>query len=220
VSRKRRTTPGRRDSGLVAVDPRNADACRLMLRARGIAESALDDRAVLDLARSRFGLDLDTEVRFWECPFKILVDTREQQPYAFSGILANAEDGGGFVRVETVRFGLPEGDYGLEHDPRIRIERKSKADLWSTVAQGRDRFEAELARLQEHREWSAVVVEAEWSEVMDQPGFCQLNPRSLNRSILAWEQRFKSVHWIFRPGREVAEATVFWLLDRWRRDHI
>jgi ERCC4-type nuclease len=157
--------------------------------------------------------------RYWDAPFKILVDTREQVPYTFAGIPANVEDGGGLVRVETIRFSLPEGDYGLEMDRRIRIERKSKADLWSTVAQGRDRFEAELARLQERCEWAAVVVEAEWSEAMTQPGFCQLNPRSLNRSILAWMQRHPRVHWVWRPGREVAEATVYRLLERWWKDH-
>jgi ERCC4-type nuclease len=159
------------------------------------------------------------EVRTWNCPFKILVDSREQAPYTFAGIPANAEDGGGLVRVETIRFSLPEGDYGLELDRRIRIERKSKADLWSTVAQGRGRFEAELARLQERCEWAAVVVEAEWQDAMMQPGFSCLNPKSINRSILAWMQRYPRVHWVWRPDRATAEVATFWLLDRWRKDH-
>jgi hypothetical protein len=111
--------------------------------------------------------------------------------------------------VPTERFSLPEGDYALDAYGGIVIERKSKEDLWSTISQGRDRFEAELARIQEESEWSEVVV---------QPGFCNLNPKSLTRTIDAFMQRYPKVHWCWMPDRDHAEARTFWLLHRFWKD--
>ena len=63
----------------------------------------------------------------------VAIDTREQKPYRF----ARSE-------VKT----LASGDYsivGLED--RIAIERKTKEDAYSSLGQGRARFERELQRL-------------------------------------------------------------------------
>ena len=62
--------------------------------------------------------------------FTIAVDTREQRPYQYPG-----------AQVCT----LPTGDYsvvGLKD--RVAIERKTKADAYSSLGQGRARFRRPL----------------------------------------------------------------------------
>lgn len=154
-----------------------------------------------------------------EFPLTVVIDTAEQLPYAFTGVPADKEFGGGVWRVNTARGSLVWGDYSLVgHVCRVAVERKSKADLFRTVGQERDRFVRELAGLDDY-EFAAVVVEAEWSEVFgDPPRFSQLPPKLLYRNVLAWQQRYPRVHWWFVPGREVAEVTTFRILERFWKE--
>lgn len=46
----------------------------------------------------------------------------------------------------------------------------------------------------------------------------KLNPRSVSRSIIAWEQRIPHVHWITCPTRTFAEQRVFRMLERFWND--
>lgn len=153
-------------------------------------------------------------------PAAVLIDTREQRPYAFAGLTADAHQGGGPLVVETRPATLPSGDYSLDgFADRVAVERKSKADLFGTLGRGRERFERELARLA-GMEFAAVVVEAEWSEVFDDPpARSGLAPKCVYRSVLAWQQRFPLVHWLFVPGRDFAEVTTFRVLQRFHTDH-
>lgn len=154
-----------------------------------------------------------------EFPRTVLIDTREQAPYPFDTIPADREHGGGFWRVRTERLALPSGDYSLDgYAAAVAVERKSLADLYGTVGQGRDRFIRELERLNEMT-FAAVVVEAEWSEVLgDPPPFTRLSPRTVYRSVLAWQQRFPRVHWWTCPGRDMAEVTTFRILERFVKE--
>ena len=152
-------------------------------------------------------------------PYTVVIDTREQVPYAFADRLTSSRDPVG-VAVLTQFAALPSGDYslaGLQH--KVAVERKSLADLYSTLGSGRARFTRELARLAE-MELAAVVVEAEWSRVLtDPPTHSQLNPKTIIFSVIAWQVRHPRVHWAFLPGREVAEAYTIRLLDRfWREE--
>lgn len=86
-------------------------------------------------------------------PFTVVVDTREQAPWAFS------------PRVSIERRKLEVGDYsvvGLER--RIAIERKSVADLVGTLTRGRARFWRELRALAGY-EYAAVFVEGGLPEI-------------------------------------------------------
>jgi ERCC4-type nuclease len=151
-----------------------------------------------------------------EFPGVILIDTREQLPFTFGTIpLA----GGGTVRVCTQRLALPSGDYSLDgYASAVAVERKSVADLYHTVGQGRDRFVRELERLAEMA-FAAVVVEGEWSAVLDDPpAHTRLEPRTIYRSVLAWQQRYPRVHWWFCPDRAFAEYTTFRILERFVRE--
>jgi DNA excision repair protein ERCC-4 len=152
-------------------------------------------------------------------PTVIVIDTREQSPYTFASIRSDARDGGKLLAITTRRGTLRSGDYSLlGYERRIAVERKSLADLYGTLGRGRARFERELARLAA-MQFAAVVVEAEWSEVLGSPPpRSRLNPKTIYRSVLAWQQRYPSVHWWFLPGRAYGEVTTFRILDRFLRE--
>jgi ERCC4-type nuclease len=146
-------------------------------------------------------------------PVPVVIDTREQDPYRFEELYADAKDGGRPLRINTVREGLASGDYGLR-GYNVAVERKSAADLFSTLSAGRRRFERELARLNElAAAW--VVVEAEWSELLlAPPAHSRLNPKSVIRSVMAWQLRYPRVHWWMTPDRRFAESLTFRLLQK------
>lgn len=150
------------------------------------------------------------------CPFEIVVDSREQQPYRFDGLHANADKLNARLAVSVRRAALAVGDYSLWGHPGVVVERKSKSDLFGSVTR-RDNFESRLGRMNA-LEFSAVVVEAEWREILtDPPPHSKLNPKALFRTILSWQQRFPGVHWLAMPGRAAAEAATFRILETfWR----
>lgn len=148
-------------------------------------------------------------------PVAVLRDTREQLGYAFGSLRADRDQGGGPLRVLVKTATLASGDYSLAgFQDRVAVERKSKADLFGTLGRGRDRFVRELERLAAF-EFAAVVVEAEWSEVLnDPPPHSRVPPKTVFRSVLAWQQRYPRVHWLMLPGRAFAEAATFRVLQR------
>lgn len=152
-------------------------------------------------------------------PASILIDTREQRPFAFDTIPADAEAGGGLWQVPTERHTLASGDYSLAgHELKVAVERKSLADLYSTISQGRARFVRELERLAAF-DFAAVVIEADWTAIIDKPPRrSKLPPRIVYRSILAWQQRYPRVHWWDCPSREFAEVTTFRILERFLKE--
>ncbi len=154
-------------------------------------------------------------------PCTVVIDQQEKRPYSFDRIKADASQGEGFVAVRTEVGHLKTGDYSLAgYEHRVAVERKSPSDCFSTIGQGRDRFERELARLN-GMQFACVVVEAEWSEIFaDPPEHSQLSPKTVYRSVLAWQQRFKNVHWLMMPGREVAEVTTFRVLERFWKERV
>lgn len=148
-------------------------------------------------------------------PYTVVIDTREQLSYGFSRPLPGKSDRH-TLAVQTTIGTLATGDYSLAgYEDKIAVERKSIADLFGTLGRGRDRFVRELERMSTMK-FCAVVVEAEWSEVLTlPPARAKLSPRSIFGSVIAWQVRYPSVHWMFLPGREVAEMYVAKLLDRW-----
>lgn len=153
------------------------------------------------------------------CPFTVIVDTREQSPFAFASIQADANQGRRSVTVPTQRGTLQQGDYSILGMERwIAVERKSLADLFGTLAQGRKRFEAELQRLQTMA-FAAVVIEGDWMAILrSPPRHSRLNPKTVFRSVVAWTQRFKGVHWFPCPSRSMAEVATFRILERFWKD--
>lgn len=160
-------------------------------------------------------------------PFTILVDTREQRPYTFDAIYGDAKDKGRRIQVKTERGTLHRGDYSiLGRNMLVGIERKSKEDLYASVAR-RENFEGRLHQMTEHKKFGeeygayyAVVVEAELLDcLLCPPAHSKLVPKSLNRTIMAWRQRYL-VDWYFLPSREFAEEYTYRILERFYSDSL
>jgi ERCC4-type nuclease len=154
------------------------------------------------------------------CPFTVIVDTREQAPYQFRTFKADARhkmisgiQKALFIPVEVAT--LKTADYSIKgHESEIAIERKSLTDLFGTLGGGRDRFKRELERLSKF-EVAHIVVEASWLAVLQYPPErAKLNPKSVFRSINAWEQEFPTIHWQFMEVRWLAEHKTFRILER------
>jgi ERCC4-type nuclease len=153
------------------------------------------------------------------CPFSIIIDSREQLPFRFEGFTANVAEGGGPLIVPTQRAALEVGDYSIFSLPMIVVERKSKEDLYSSVGQRRDNFEARLNRMCSHYYFSAVVIESDWTDIFkNPPHFTRFSPKALARTIWSWQIRYPRVHWMPWPNREAAEAYTFRLLERFWHD--
>jgi ERCC4-type nuclease len=150
-----------------------------------------------------------------ESPYVILIDTREKTPFLFQGLRTDAHDGARPLAVRTVTRGLPTGDYSVEgYDGQVAVERKSLADFYGTIGQGRERFLRELDRLNA-MEYALVVVEANWQEILtEQPRFTKLPPKVVFRSVLAWQQQFPRVHWWAVGARRLAEVVTLRALER------
>lgn len=84
--------------------------------------------------------------------FRIVIDTREQEPYSFA--------------CPVVRAKLDAGDYsvaGFEH--RTAVERKSLPDFVHTVIHDFTRFNAELDKLA-GMDAASIVIEADLDDVL------------------------------------------------------
>jgi ERCC4-type nuclease len=151
-------------------------------------------------------------------PYAVLVDQREKAPYSFTGLLADAREGRKPLRIVTRTKKLETGDYALAGlEDVIAVEKKTLPDLYHTLGQARGRFERELTRLSA-MEVAAVVVEAEWSTILNHPPeTSQLPPKVVFRSVLAWQQQFPTIHWWFVDGRRPAEVVTFRILERFAR---
>lgn len=153
-------------------------------------------------------------------PFTVVVDTREQMPYEFAAIHADAAQHRRLIHVPREVRCLSSGDYSIagEFESRVAVERKSLADLFSTLGQGRKRFTAELERLAAY-DFAAVVVEATWEMVLgDPPPRSELNPKTIYRSVIAWQVRYPRVHWWMCPNRAFAEVTTYRILERFWKE--
>ncbi len=141
-------------------------------------------------------------------PFVVVVDTREQCPFAFGSITG---DGGRVLEVTTCRAGLKTGDYSIQGlEDVVAIERKSKTDLYGTVGRGRARFKREVERLAA-MEAPAVVLECDLASLLRAPGRSRVSPSSVLNSLIAWSVRHRIPVWPC-PGRRFAEIVTYRLL--------
>jgi DNA excision repair protein ERCC-4 len=144
----------------------------------------------------------------------VIVDTREQQPFAFHGITGAR---GRELEIETCRAGLKTGDYSIQGlEDEVAIERKSKVDLYGTVGRGRARFERELERLAAMAA-PALVLECDLGSLLRPPERSRVSPSSVLNSLIAWSVRHRIPVWPC-PGRRFAEIVTYRLLQHFWAD--
>ncbi len=152
------------------------------------------------------------------CDFTIVQDTREQIPWTFTGFTCDSPHEN-VPLIVPVRTGtLKTGDYSiLGYEDKVCIERKTLADLYSTLGQHRDRFQREFERMAE-MEYAALVIEADWGTICTQPPErSRLLPKTVYRTLIAWSQRYR-VHLFPVPSLTFAERTGFRILERFYLD--
>ena len=134
----------------------------------------------------------------------IVVDSREQIPYAFSK-----------WQVQTQRAALPAGDYSLPGlEDRAAVERKSLDDLVACLmGDNRDRFERELARARRY-DLFVVVVEAGLEDVAKGRYKSQMKPQAALQTVTAFFVRY-GVPFMFCGNRDGAEYMTHSLLSKY-----
>ena len=141
-------------------------------------------------------------------PLRIVVDSREQSPFAFAG-----------YPVELTVGTLETGDYSIRgFERRVAVERKSLADLVGCLGADRERFQRELARLRGY-DSAAVVVEDPADDLRGGRYRGKLDAGAAWQSVLAFSMRYR-VPFIFGRDRADAEAIAFDFLRHFHRDRV
>lgn len=140
---------------------------------------------------------------------KILVDTREQKPFAFVGSRYYAD-------VTTERATLSAGDYSLAgFENRVAVERKELGDLLNCLGNDRERFARELSRSLELDAFM-VVVEASYADIATGKYRSRINNHSAMQSIVAFMIRYDCPFWLAgtRAAAEYATYSFLWQFSR------
>ena len=138
---------------------------------------------------------------------KIIVDTREQQPFCF----AHERYAGTSVTEGT----LMTGDYSLAGlCDKVAVERKSLPDLIGCLTDsGRERFENELQRAAALDAF-LVVVESSWADMAGGKYRSRMLPHAACQSVLAFIVRY-GVPFHFAGSREGAEYSTWGFLRQY-----
>ena len=138
-------------------------------------------------------------------PIIVVVDTREQEPYAFDP-----------RELAVVRRALPAGDYSLDgHEAALAIERKALEDFVASVIRDRDRFGREL-HLFSGYELACVVVEASVEDILAHRYRSGAHPNSVFGATLSIIVDL-GVPVFFCGDRQIACRFVAGLLLRYHR---
>lgn len=139
---------------------------------------------------------------------RILIDNREQRPLRFVQAL----------EVDAQAATLAAGDYSVAgFTALIAFERKSVADLVSTLSKGRERFENELDLLTQYR-WKAIIVEGNQSDVEAGIYRSLMKPQSVYGSLNAiWMRWDVPTFWTGDPAG--AAKLVAWFAHRLHNKH-
>lgn len=125
---------------------------------------------------------------------RIIRDSREQAGYTFAN----------FPDVEATTGTLATGDYTLAgFADRLAIERKELSDLLACLTTERDRFIRELERLRGY-EAAAVVVEAQYSDILAGRYRSRMKPEAAEQSIISLMANFR-LPFFFAGNRQNGE---------------
>lgn len=138
----------------------------------------------------------------------VLCDTREQRVLRFPPELG----------VDCGAATLPAGDYSVRgFTSLIALERKSIADLVSTLSHSRERFENELDLLAEYR-WKAIIIEGDQCDIEGHSYRSNMLPKSVLGSLRAFYMRWGVPHFWCTDARGAAEL-VAWFARRLEERH-
>ena len=137
---------------------------------------------------------------------KLLVDTREQNPFPFAGER--------YASDTVEQASLTVGDYSLAGlADRVAVERKSLSDLVQCLGRERERFERELAR-GAALDAFAVVVEASFLDLARGKYRSRMQPHAACQSIAAFSARYR-VPFLFAGTRPAAEYLTWSFLRQY-----
>lgn len=137
---------------------------------------------------------------------KIIVDSREQCPFAFTDSR--------YSDVELVLCTLAVGDYSLAGlMDKVAVERKELPDLVQCLGRERERFERELQRGMALDAF-AVVVEASWADLAAGRYRSRLNPHAACQSVAAFMVRYRCP-FLFAGSRAAAEYVAWSFLRQY-----
>lgn len=153
----------------------------------------------------------------------ILVDNREQLPWAFERIPKRkaerrASDTTPYVEVTTAAATLNVGDYMVSHNRNpdeaapISIDRKSKADLFGTLTSGRDRFYREVERAADLQIALHIVIEDSWEGLRTPPTRSTVSPLVIKRTLISLSAKY-GVHYHCPGDRAKAEQVAYRILE-------
>jgi len=156
------------------------------------------------------------------CPFIVAVDSREQLPWTFQGIVISGRRWQILTQVAT----LATGDYSIiGREREVAIERKSASDLLGSITHGNARFRREHERLRDIAKFGGkaggmvcVIIEGSLSAIcdaLDDP----FSGRQIGSEVVlgitaSWPIRY-GVQWDFAGDRRRAELLAFKRLLKW-----
>jgi len=155
------------------------------------------------------------------CPFTVLIDSREQLPWTFDGIVIS----GRRWQIRTQVATLATGDYSiLGCENLLTIERKSVADLLGCVAgpeHSREKRKHERMRAMIDRGgFARVVIEGDLSATVDwlNDPTCErgIHPNSIFGCHATWDRTLAP--WCWAGSRRAAEVIAFWMMLDWWQD--
>lgn len=136
---------------------------------------------------------------------KIVIDSREQAPFPFTGYEAEVSTGT-----------LTAGDYSLDGlTSLVAVERKSLPDLVACLGRERDRFERELERLRGF-EAAALAVESPLSDLVTGNYRSALDPTAAYESVVAFMCRYRITFYFAKDRRGAERFTFSFLRHYWR----
>ena len=142
--------------------------------------------------------------------FTIIIDSNEQIPYDFKSIKP---------QPETERIKLKTGDYSVKGmEQNVTVERKTPSDLFSSVGNGRARFEREMVRMSE-MDYATIVIETSLAGIfMNPPNRSKMLPKAVFRTLLSWSVKYNIYVW---PAwnREAGEKITYLLLKNFYENH-
>lgn len=128
---------------------------------------------------------------------RILIDTREQNPYSFTAF-----------PVEVEKGTLSTGDYSIPgFTDEVAIERKELGDLIGCLSHDRERFTRELERLRGYQS-AALLIEAPFSFIKGGRYRSKMNPDAAVQSLFSIMQYYR-LPIFFAADREAGERFVF-----------